>query len=176
MIPLANQIHSRAGPATTAATHLGDPVGTTVAQGRTDIPPVEEASSVSEDVQLGRDGIGHAAKAEAEPGEPRRARPAKPAAADTDGPQDRAVFRAKVIKFLNAMYRDDEAFQRALKLGTIVVRAVEDQPEPEMRPELTYAIYREGAIQAAAELALRRGADGLPASVGPNDFIAWWPK
>lgn len=42
-----------------------------------------------------------------------------------------------------------------------------------MRPELTYAIYREGAAPAVAEMASRRGAS---APVGRNDFVAWWPK
>ncbi|MCV2447074.1 hypothetical protein [Paracoccus sp. DMF] len=173
MIPLANPIQSRAGPAAAPQLRPGDAAGPTIAAAEAEIPPVEESAAASADVQLGHEGIGHAR--EATQGETRRVAPTKSAVEDSDGPQDRAVFRAKVIKFLNAMYGDDEAFQRALKLGTIVVRAVEDQPEPEMRPELTYAIYREGAALAAAEEVQRR-AGGPPVSVGPNDFVAWWPK
>ncbi|WP_062561384.1 hypothetical protein [Paracoccus aminovorans] len=173
MIPLANPIQSRAGPAAAPQLRPGDDAGPAIAAAEAEIPPVEESAAASADVQLGHEGIGHAR--EATQGETRRVAPTKSAVEDSDGPQDRAVFRAKVIKFLNAMYGDDEAFQRALKLGTIVVRAVEDQPEPEMRPELTYAIYREGAALAAAEEVQRR-TGGPPVSVGPNDFVAWWPK
>lgn len=173
MIPLANPIQSRAGPVAAPQLRPGDAVGPTVAAAEAEIPAVEESAASSEDVQLGREGIAHAR--ETAPGETRRVAPTKSAVDDSDGPQDRAVFRAKVIKFLNAMYGDDEAFQRALKLGTIVVRAVEDQPDAEMRPELTYAIYREGAALAAAE-ELQRRSGGPPVSVGPNDFVAWWPK
>lgn len=173
MIPLVNPIQSRAGPIATPQIRP-DAVGPTIASAEAEIPPVEEAAPSSEDVQLGHEGIGHAR--ETTPGEPRRVAPVKSSVEDSDGPQDRAVFRAKVIKFLNAMYGDDEAFQRALKLGTIVVRAVEDQPTPEMRPELTYAIYREGAALAALAEVSRPSGNGPPVSVGQNDFVAWWPK
>lgn len=173
MIPLASQIQSRAGPAITAAAHAGDPIGAPVAQTRSDIPPVEQASATSEDMQPGRDGVGHAARAE--PGAGRRLPSSRHSADESTGPQDRALFRARVIRFLSDVYGDDAAFLRAVEAGTITVRAVADQPEPEMRPELTYAIYREGVAQAEAEW-LQRRAGGLPISVGPNDFIAWWPK
>ncbi|WP_181900583.1 hypothetical protein [Paracoccus thiocyanatus] len=98
-----------------------------------------------------------------------------------EGPQDRAVFRAKVIRFLTAIYGDDEAFQRALKLGTIVIRAVEDPPKPDMRPELVHATYRHGAGQAhpadpAVGAPAVRGTGGPPHAVGAGDFVAWWPK
>lgn len=174
MIPIANPINSRAGPVVTALSRPGDNAVPTIAAAEAEVIAVEEAASASEDVQLGHEGIAHARQPATD--EPRRAAPVKSSVGDADGPQDRAVFRAKVIKFLTAMYGDDEAFLRALKLGTIVVRAVEDQPEPEMRPELTYAIYREGVALAALSQPARPSGNGPPASVGQNDFVAWWPK
>ncbi|WP_199259197.1 hypothetical protein [Paracoccus binzhouensis] len=175
MIPVANQIQSLAGPAAAPAARTAE--APLVAQAPPRLPPVEETAPASEDVRLGRDGIGQARQAGT--GGRKLQAPVRPAAGDADSPQDRAVFRARVIKFLTAIYGDDEAFLRALRRGTIVVRAVEDQPEPEMRPELTYAIYREGVAQAqqfAPDLARRRRSGGPPVSVGPHDFIAWWPK
>ena len=91
----------------------------------------------------------------------------------------RAVFRAKVIRFLQSIYRDDISFQRALQRGTIVIRAVEDMPEPDLRPEIAYAIYRQGAMQTgqtAIELSSPRRARGTQLGVGASDFVAWWPK
>lgn len=172
MIPITNQIQSRAGPSVTPLARVDVPG--TVAATQTEIPPVEEAVRVDEHLQLGRKGIGHARQPDAEQGDHRRVNPVKPAADDADWPQDRAVFRAKVIKFLSALYGDDAAFQRALKLGTIVVQAVEDQPDPQMRPELIHAVYRDRAVDA--EAVAPRSHGGLPATVGPADFVAWWPK
>ncbi|MFC3570896.1 hypothetical protein [Paracoccus simplex] len=175
MIPVANQIQSRAGAVAAPAARTAE--APLVAQAPPRLPPVEEIAAASKDVQLGRDGVGRTRRAEARARPPQRS--ARPAPDDADGPQDRAVFRARVITFLTAIYGDDEAFLRALRRGTIMVRAVADQPEPEMCPELTYAIYREGAAQAqpsAGDPAARRGANGPPLSVGLHDFIAWWPK
>ncbi|MDF3853248.1 hypothetical protein ACDP63_04800 [Paracoccus sp. P2] len=176
MIPVVHQIQSRAGPAATPAAREVEIIGPTLARAQPEVPPVEESGGVAQDTQLGRQGVGRARQA-ASARAPQGNAPAGAAAEDADGPQDRAVFRAKVIRFLTAIYGDDESFQRALKLGTIVIRAVEDQPEPELRPELSHATYRHGATQAqqAPAAAERRGGD-QPATVAAGDFIAWWPK
>ncbi|RDD72835.1 hypothetical protein [Paracoccus versutus] len=176
MIPTVHQIQSRAGPAATQAAREVEIVGPTLARAQPEVPAVEESGGVGQDMQLGRQGIDHsrqAASAQAVQG----GGSAASAAEDADGPQDRAVFRAKVIRFLTAIYGDDESFQRALKLGTIVIRAVEDQPEPEMRPELSHATYRHGAAQAQqARAATERRGGGPPPNVAAGDFVAWWPK
>lgn len=94
---------------------------------------------------------------------------------DADAPVDQAAFRAKVIEYLKSVYADDPAFQRALKSGTIVVRQVGDEGDPDLQPQRTYTIYRSSAMEGAASEA----AAGSPAntdSVGKNDFIAWWPQ
>lgn len=123
MIPILNQPQTRAGPAAPLPVRGVEAVGPVIANAQTVIPPVEEAAPTSEDVQLGRDGVYRTGQPEADIATRQRA---KAVADDVEGPHDRAMFRAKVIKFLSALYGDDEAFLRALKLGTIVVRAVED--------------------------------------------------
>lgn len=84
-----------------------------------------------------------------------------------DAPIDQAAFRAKVIAYLKSVHADDPAFQRALKMGTIVVRQASDDSDPDLQPERTYTIYRSTALEAGA---------GQDDSIGKNDFIAWWPK
>ena len=177
MIPVVHQIHSRTGP---AATHAAqevevEVVGPTLARARPEVPPVGQADAVDKDMQLGCEGVDHSRRAESPPTPEREGMPGT--ASNPDGPQDRAVFRARVIRFLTAIYGEDEAFQRALKLGTIVIQAVEDQPEPEMRPELSYATYRHGAAQAQQAMAAtdRQGGD-QSSNIVAGDFIAWWPK
>ena len=52
-------------------------------------------------------------------------------------------------------------------------------PEPDLRPEIAYAIYRQGAMQTgqtAIELSSPRRARGTQLGVGASDFVAWWPK
>lgn len=177
MIPIVNQIHSRAGPATPQAAREAEVVGPTIARAQPEVPVVEESGAAAGDVPLGRGGIDRSQQTEAAPPRRQAVKPAR-AAEDMDGPQDRAVFRAKVIRFLTAIYGDDESFRRALKLGTIVIRAAEDPPDPELRPELSLAIYRHGAEQAdpPAEPLPERSSGGQPQAVGATDFIAWWPK
>lgn len=86
---------------------------------------------------------------------------------------DQMVFRAKVIAHLRRIYGDDPAFERALAMGTVVVRAVQESSDPAMQPELTYKFYRDGAGQDSQPVKRR----GNPATgVGKSDFIAWWPK
>lgn len=96
---------------------------------------------------------------------------------DADAPMDQAAFRAKVIAYLKSVYADDPAFQRALKSGTIVVRQVGDNGDPDLQPQHTYTIYRSGAMEGAASEA-SDGGSGAPDgdSIGKNDFIAWWPQ
>lgn len=89
-------------------------------------------------------------------------------------PQDRAMFRAKVIRLLTVHYQDDQAFLRALKQGTIVIHAVEDQDKSDLRPEISYERYR---LSAQQTLQLHRPIKAArPLTVGPHDFIAWWPN
>lgn len=96
---------------------------------------------------------------------------------DADAPVDQAAFRARVIEYLKSVYADDPAFQRALKSGTIVVRQVGDEGNPDLQPQRTYTIYRSGAMEGAASEA-PGGNSGTPDrdNIGKNDFIAWWPQ
>ena len=169
MIPVTNQILTRAGPVT-AVPNAAEAASALAISPASDLPPVTEPSA-GEAATLGRGDIGAAQDA------PDRGQQRRPAAAadNPDAPQDRAVFRAKAIRLLTTAYHDDESFQRALKLGTIVIHAITEQGEPEMQPELTYALYRQGALQGTqAAIAPRAGRSVT--SVGPRDFIAWWPK
>lgn len=95
-----------------------------------------------------------------------------------DAPVDQAAFRAKVIDYLKSVYADDPAFQRALKNGTIVVRQTGDDGDPDLQPQRIYTVYRSSAMEGAAEESQAgKGTDGgVPAGVGKNDFIAWWPQ
>lgn len=95
---------------------------------------------------------------------------------DADAPVDQAAFRAKVIAYLKSVYADDPAFQRALKSGTIVVRQVGDDGDPDLQPQRTYTIYRSGAMEAAASEASGGNSGAPDNSIGKNDFIAWWPQ
>ena len=166
MIPVTNQILTRAGPVT-AVPNAADTAGALPISPASGLPPVTEPSAGNA-ATPGRGDIGAAQDA---PDRDRQRRPS-PAADNPDAPQDRAVFRAKAIRLLTTAYHDDESFQRAVKLGTIVIHAITDQGEPEMQPELTYALYRQGALQGAQAAVAPRAVT----SVGPRDFIAWWPK
>ncbi|MFT4014141.1 MAG: hypothetical protein QM682_12210 [Paracoccus sp. (in: a-proteobacteria)] len=84
-------------------------------------------------------------------------------------PMDQIAFRAKVIAYLKSVYGDDPGFQRALKLGTITVRAVPGDEEAELQDSATHQLYRSTAREATA-------AAGNPLRPGRGDFIAWWPK
>lgn len=149
-----------------------------VVQSQTEIRPVEQAESASKTFQHGRDDLDRAQDAESVAALRLRAGQTGTAAVDVDAPQDRAVFRAKVIRFLQSIYADDQSFQRAIERGTIVIRAVEDTPEPGLRPEIAYAIYRQGAMQQGhVTLDLPPpGTQAKPQSIGASDFVAWWPK
>lgn len=174
MLPVVPQIQSRAGPAATPAARDMELVGPTISRAQPEVPAVEESGAVGGDVQPGREGIDRSRPTESPDIRRLGGGPAQAA-----GPQDCAVFRATVIKVLTAIYGEDESFQRALRLGTIVIRAAEDPPDPEMRPELSHAIYRHGAGQphpAGAGPVAGDRSRGQPPTLGPSDFVAWWPK
>ncbi len=179
MVPIANQAQSRASPVPVQPTRVVEVAAQVSASAQADIPPVEEADAASDTFQRGRDDIDRAHDAQSVTALRQRAGQSRDSAIDADSPQDRAVFRAKVIRFLQSIYRDDISFQRALERGTIVIRAVEDMPEPDLRPEIAYAIYRQGAMQTgqtAIQLSSPRRARGAQLGVGTSDFVAWWPK
>ncbi|KGJ02585.1 hypothetical protein SAMN04487972_10993 [Paracoccus halophilus] len=176
MLPIANPAQSRAGPVTVQPARLSEMVADITAAGQVEIPPVEQAEAASGTFQRGRDDLDRALAAQSAAALRLRSQRAKTATIDADSPQDRAVFRAKVIKFLQAIYRDDASFQRALDRGTIVVRAVEDMPPPDLRPEIAHAIYRHGAAQTGPAPVEASGPRAVPQSVGAGDFVAWWPK
>ena len=179
MLPIANQAQSRASPVPVQPTRVVEVAAQVSASAQADIPPVEEADAASDTFQRGRDDIDRAHDAQSVTALRQRAGQSRDSAIDADSPQDRAVFRAKVIRFLQSIYRDDISFQRALERGTIVIRAVEDMPEPDLRPEIAYAIYRQGAMQTgqtAIQLSSPRRARGAQLGVGTSDFVAWWPK
>jgi hypothetical protein len=179
MLPITNQVQTRASPVPVQPTRVVETTAPISASAQLDIPPVEEADSAADTFQRGRDDIDRAHDAQSVAAMRQRMRQSRDSGADADSPQDRAVFRAKVIRFLQSIYRDDISFQRALQRGTIVIRAVEDMPEPDLRPEIAYAIYRQGAMQTgqtAIELSSPRRARGTQLGVGASDFVAWWPK
>lgn len=179
MTPVANQAQSRASPVPVQPTRVVEVAAQVSASAQADIPPVEEADAASDTFQRGRDDIDRAHDAQSVAALRQRARQARDSAMDADSPQDRAVFRAKVIRFLQSIYRDDASFQRALERGTIVIRAVEDSPDPDLRPEIAYTIYRQGAMQTgqtAIQLSAPRRSGAAHLGVGASDFVAWWPK
>ena len=179
MIPIANQVMTRAGPATGPSARGTEAVADPSVHGQGGIRPVEQAETASKTFQRGRDDLDRSQDAASVAVLRLRAKRAKTASVEPDAPQDRAVFRAKVIRFLQSIYHDDNSFQRAVERGTLIIRAVEDMPEPELRPEIAYAIYRQGAMQsgrAAIALDLPDPARVQPHSVGISDFVAWWPK
>lgn len=179
MLPIANQAQSRASPVPVQPTRVVEVAPQVTASAQAVIPPVDEADAASDTFQRGRDDIDRAHDAQSVAALRQRGQKQQETGADADSPQDRAVFRAKVIRFLQAIYREDQSFQRALERGTIIIRAVEDTPEPELRPEVAYAIYRQGALQsghATVDLDMPDRAQAKPQSVGTSDFVAWWPK
>lgn len=179
MLPIANQTQTRASPVPVQPTRVVEVSAQVSAAAQADIPPVEETDASSDTFQRGRDDIDRAHDAQSAAALRQRARQARDAGADAVTPQDRAVFRAKVIRFLQSIYHDDVSFQRALERGTIVIRAVEDMPEPDLRPEIVYAIYRQGAMQTgqtAIQLSTPRRSRPAQLGVGASDFVAWWPK
>ena len=138
---------------------------------RSQMPPIAQVAARPE-TRLGREDssrpIRDALQVGQRPGQRRAA-----ASADK-APQDRAIFRAKVIRFLAVQHQDDQSFLRALKQGTIVIHAVEDQPRPELRPELAFERYRM-SVQRNMQADRPVQATG-PVTVGAHDFIAWWPN
>lgn len=115
------------------------------------------------------------------PGDASGAVPADGRSGEPGTPQDRAEFRAQAIALLRQAYGEDPGFQRAMRLGTLVIRTLADQPAPEMRPELSYAVYRAGAMQSAPDGTWHGVAPPPRAPVtvrvaAPQDFIAWWPR
>ena len=178
MIPVVNQIQSRASPVATAPARGTEAVAQVAAQPEVEVRPVEQAEATHDAAQRGRGDLDRARDAQAVAAQRQRSNQNR-TVIEADSPQDRAVFRAKVIRFLQSIYHDDTAFQRALKHGTIVIRAVEDMPEPDMRPEIAYAIYRQGAMQAGQTVIDPGPARLRPpgqAAIGASDFVAWWPK
>jgi hypothetical protein len=178
MIPVVNQIQSRASPVATAPARGTEAVAQVAAQPEVEVRPVEQAEATHDAAQRGRGDLDRARDAQAVAAQRQRSNQNR-TVIEADSPQDRAVFRAKVIRFLQAIYREDQSFQRALERGTIIIRAVEDTPEPELRPEVAYAIYRQGALQsghATVDLDMPDRAQAKPQSVGTSDFVAWWPK
>ena len=179
MLPIANPVQTRASPTPVQPTRAMDATAPISASAQQDIPPVDEADAAADTFQRGRDDIDRAQDANTVAALRQRLRQTRDSGVDADSPQDRAVFRAKVIRFLQSIYRDDISFQRALQRGTIVIRAVEDMPEPDLRPEIAYAIYRQGAMQTgqtAIELSSPRRSRPALLGVGSSDFVAWWPK
>ncbi|QRZ13342.1 hypothetical protein JWJ88_01380 [Paracoccus methylovorus] len=170
MIPTVNQTPGRAGP---AATQTAEVISSAVTRAQPEVPPVAETAVVDRDMLPDRWGTGRrdgtSTTSQQDP---------HSTTEEIEAPLDRALFQAKVIALLTEVYGDDACFQRALKLGTVTVRAIEDQPAPEMRPELSHAIYCHGAAQAhEPSTALDRPAEGLvPVNNAVGDFIAWWPK
>ena len=179
MLPIANQAQSRASPVPVQPTRVVEVAPQVTASAQAVIPPVDEADAASDTFQRGRDDIDRAHDAQSVAALRQRGQKQQETGADADSPQDRAVFRAKVIRFLQSIYHDDISFPRALERGSIVNRAVEDMPEPDLRPEIAYAIYRQGAMQTgqtAIQLNSPRRSRAAQLGVGASDFVAWWPK
>lgn len=132
-----------------------------------DLRPVEQPSD-PQGAGLGRDGAQLPHKRSVARGQD---------AAQAEAPQDRAIFRAQVIKVLMALHQDDQSFQKALKRGTIIIRATPDPSPQDLRLERSYELYRKAAREAVrqAEAQNTRPGRSLPSRIGPQDFIAWWP-
>ncbi len=178
MIPIVNQIQSRASPVVTAPARGTEAVAQVAPRTEVELRPVEQAEATSNSADRARDDLDRARDSQSVAAERLRSRQNR-SAIDAETPQDRAVFRAQVIRFLQAIYREDQSFQRALERGTIIIRAVEDTPEPTLRPEVAYAIYRQGALQsglATVDLDMPDHEQAKPQSIGASDFVAWWPK
>ena len=102
MIPVVNQIQSRASPVATAPARGTEAVAQVAAQPEVEVRPVEQAEATHDAAQRGRGDLDRARDAQAVAAQRQRSNQNR-TVIEADSPQDRAVFRAKVIRFLQSI-------------------------------------------------------------------------
>lgn len=102
-------------------------------------------------------------------------------------PADKDGFRASVLGFLREDMKADAGFMAALKAGQVTIRTVDEVPEFNFQPFVSFSLYMNGHHQGGGgfspsgtnhdlyeEMGKTRGqAFG---SLGNSQFLAYWPK
>lgn len=102
-------------------------------------------------------------------------------------PEDKDALRSEVIAFLGKNRENDAEFMAALKAGEIVVHTVDEVPDLNIQPMVSFTMYRDGAIQGSGgftpsgfnqalyeQLSATRGQ--ATGSLGHHQFYAYWPR
>ena len=102
-------------------------------------------------------------------------------------PSDKDGFKSDVLAFLSENMKKDAGFMMALKSGQVTVQTVDEVPELNIQPYVSFEMYRDGNhlgggsfgpdgmnLDLYEELGKTRGqAFG---SLGNSQFLAYWPK
>lgn len=101
-------------------------------------------------------------------------------------PADKDSFRADVQRYLLQVYQGDDAFQRAVKDGTLVIQTTDETPELNFQPLIAYTLYRNGEAQDSGTFRpdgfnedlyreLGQTRNQTRGNYGLRQFYAWWP-
>ena len=102
-------------------------------------------------------------------------------------PSEKDAFRSQVLAFLGEDMKGDSEFMAALKAGKVTVNTVDEVPELNIQPMVSFTMYQnghttgsggfspEGTNQALYDqLSSTRGQ--AIGSIGNSQFYAYWPK
>ena len=102
-------------------------------------------------------------------------------------PSDKDAFRSQVLAFLGDDMKSDPAFMTALKAGKVVVNTVDEVPELNIQPMVSFTMYQNGYTTGSGgfspsgtnqalydQLSATRGQ--AAGSIGNSQFYAYWPK
>lgn len=102
-------------------------------------------------------------------------------------PTDKDAFRARVLAFLGETMAADAGFMAALKAGQVVVNTVDEVPELNVQPMVSFTLHQNGYSTGSGtfsppgtNLALYEALSATRGqsfgSLGNAQFYAWWPR
>lgn len=102
-------------------------------------------------------------------------------------PSDKDVFRSQVIAFLGEDMKSDPEFMAALKAGKVTVNTVDEVPELNIQPMVSFAMYQNGHTTGSGGFSPKGTNQALYdqfsstrgqaiGSIGNSQFYAYWPK
>lgn len=102
-------------------------------------------------------------------------------------PSDKDAFRSQVLAFLGDDMKSDPEFMASLKAGKVVVNTVDEVPELNIQPMVSFTMYQNGYTTGSGgfspsgtnqalydQLSATRGQ--AAGSIGNSQFYAYWPK
>jgi hypothetical protein len=174
-------LHLLTGPASRSAGAAGSVVPTDTRQGRT--TPAPDATRIVLSLAAAEAAFG----AESFLMQTARGRADTVEVSTSVIPEDKDALRARVLAYLGDNMKADAGFMAALKAGQVVVNTVDEVPDLNIQPMVSFTLYQDGnspgggtfaqdGTNHALYEALSATRGQSIGSLGNAQFYAWWPK